>query len=72
MRGRWKAERLEFGREYWQALIAECEANVTAMGRIAGIRRNEVYKVLKRYGVLLPPRPPSHPGRRGSWGQLVQ
>ena len=64
----WREAYLEFGRKYWADLMMRLEANVSAMGREAGVSRGHVYKRLHRFGVRLPPVRVNPFTHRGNWG----
>lgn len=63
----WREAYLEFGRRYWSELAIRCKSNVSAMARSAGIRRQNVYPNLHRFGVTIAEQhnPFAH---RGNWG----
>lgn len=52
---------LAAGKTYWEAMLAKHGNNITRAAREAGVRRQDVYKHLKRYGIAY--RRP----RNGSW-----
>lgn len=67
----WREAYQEFGHGYWTQLMTRLEANVSAMGRAAGVSRSDVYKRLRRFGVVLPAvRPTNQFAHRGNWGDL--
>ncbi len=67
----WREAYNEFGRRYWSELMADVDANVIAMARVARCRRTLVYRKLHRFGLALPAfRPANNPGLRWPLGRL--
>jgi hypothetical protein len=67
----WQEAYEQLGREYFTELIAWCQANVCEMAKVAGTRRQNIYRFLHRFGLELPAhRPANVPGHRWSLGRL--
>jgi DNA-binding NtrC family response regulator len=64
---RWKEAYQGFGRRYWIDLIEQTGANVSQMARLSGVRRNDVYRELRKFAVTLPERIV----HRGNWEDLL-
>ena len=60
----WREAKQSAWVNYWTALYIACEGNAQQMSLIADVRRNEVYRHMRRVG--LEPKFEWY-GRRGNW-----
>lgn len=58
----WAEARREAGRIYWTRLLVDCKGNICEMARQAGVTRTQVYKVLARFHIAVPPKNPEWRG----------
>lgn len=61
---------LAFRLKYWRRKLRQAGGDVPEAARLAGIRRTDAYKVLKRLGIPLKPR--GRYGHIGNWGASLE
>lgn len=51
----WEKARREFEIAYWTEIITYCGHSINQVAKLSGMHRQNVYKIIRRLGIELPP-----------------